>query len=118
VAIVAVVMSASVASERRHHLAVIARGQDALAVAGAGENGAAMDGDADRLARPRREQQRLLAEREDRGAIEEMRADHRGRGRDQPHPVGDRGGAGARHGIRQRIPRSPCGSSPRAVRGR
>ena len=48
-----------------------------------------MHGNALRLAVARRQQQRLLAEDEDRGFFQEMDADHRRTGLHRPHALDD-----------------------------
>ena len=111
-----------------NHLAVVAAGQNARAVARNGEDAALMHCDALLGAIGRDEQQRLLAERERRGLPEKMRRDDRRARRDglvrsttegiwawvsvislrcHPSPKG-------RDEATPRSSQSPCGSSPRA----
>ena len=84
----------------RDHRAVVAAGDDALAVARRRENAAAMHRDALGLAVARHEQQRLLAEHEHRHVAEKIRGDHRAAGREQPGALGDRGPLGRHDHVR------------------
>jgi hypothetical protein len=62
----------------RHHLAIVAAGDDAACVGGRGEDGAAVDRDAACVARTGYEEECLLAEHEDCDLAEEMRGHHGG----------------------------------------
>ncbi len=85
----------------RDHLAVVAAGDDALAVGRRRQDRAAMDGDAARLAVRLREHDRFLAEHEGRGAAEKMRGNDGAFGRDLVGAIDDGMGvvaAGVGHG--------------------
>jgi hypothetical protein len=74
-------------------------GDDARAVARARQDAASVDGDALLAPALRRQQHRLLGQREHGGLAEEMGADHRGAGGHRPGAVDDgRGFAGLGHG--------------------
>ena len=80
---------------QRDDLAVIAAGDDALAVGHRAEHGAAVDGDGRDFARCIDHRRVLLGADEDGGIAEEMdRADRHADG-ERPHPVGDGSDGGA-----------------------
>ena len=75
----------------RHHLAVIAAGDHALGIRARAENRAAVHRNPARLAAAWHENQRLLAEHQDRGLAEKMRRHDRRAGRHRPRALDHRG---------------------------
>jgi len=85
----------------RHDLAVVAAGDDAIRVRARAENCAAMRRDRARLAHARHQDERLLAQHQDRGVAEKMRAHDACAGLDRPRAL-DHGGdvvAGFGHSV-------------------
>ena len=79
----------------RHHLAVVAAGDDARAVGRRRQDAAGVHGTRRCVAVRRDQQQRLLAEHEDRRAAEEMRGDHRRARRDGARALDEGDGVAA-----------------------